>query len=386
MPSLMKFHPFVIACALAACSGVVIADETKGEPAAATKAQYEFGYRSSGEPGLIPLQVFDDGKNTYFKMRTTKVVPEIYLVTDVGKQPLRILRSSPYLVVNALGAKFEVRYGELVATVVSTAATAPKTVLGAEAALLVPTSSDRMPSDQPPKATPAPKSNYGPVNPIEGGGQDVSYLERTYTIPFLNGKFNLGPAALQTVDVVMAVPGRVDQVTITGREGVDSSDGIAQLRAYAIRDRLMSLGVSPEKIVTKTGISNETSQVLTHSMVSVVWSQAKAKAIEPTASGPATTPQNTNTGSTTSYKASVEDGSVAKTLGRWASQSGWTLVWDASQQPHLTANASYSGDFIKAAAQLLRDVGTAGYELEVEAYSNNVLRVADKFTEKRAKP
>lgn len=57
-----------------------------GEQAA--KKKYDFEYGTKGQPSVMPIQVFDDGANTFFQFSTEKNIPAIFAISDCGNKVL----------------------------------------------------------------------------------------------------------------------------------------------------------------------------------------------------------------------------------------------------------------------------------------------------------
>lgn len=100
---------------------------------------------------------------------------------------------------------------------------------------------------------------------------------------------------------------------------------------------------------------------------------AAAAAIESTpvpASVSVPAPQKTQ-----SWEVTTSDGTLFDALTRWADQAGWQVVWEASDDLVIPANASFHGEFRDAVRALFRSFTTS---LDPRFYlRNNVVRVTD---------
>lgn len=83
---------------------------------------YNWNYRFSGSPQLVPLHVFDDGTFTYFELAKNQAIPAIFAVDDRrGKEStVNIRRSGNYLVVQRIAPQFTLRSGAIVTSVFNT--------------------------------------------------------------------------------------------------------------------------------------------------------------------------------------------------------------------------------------------------------------------------
>ena len=69
-------------------------------------------------------------------------------------------------------------------------------------------------------------------------------------------------------------------------------------------------------------------------------------------------------------------GSLSGTLTSWAERAGWKLIWESDADFRLGAGATISGDFPKAASDLITSFSTSTPRIRAVFYSGNkVLRV-----------
>ena len=80
-----------------------------------------FGYHSSGDMALAPIQVFDDGRFTYFKFREKGDFPAIFSVDPKRNESIVNFRiENDYVVVEQLASRFTLRRGEQVVSILRT--------------------------------------------------------------------------------------------------------------------------------------------------------------------------------------------------------------------------------------------------------------------------
>lgn len=76
------------------------------------------------------------------------------------------------------------------------------------------------------------------------------------------------------------------------------------------------------------------------------------------------------------------DGSLARSLGRWARQANMPVIWEADRElPALLA--SYRGTFMAALEQLMIDSGNSAYPVHACIYDNLVRVIQDAQACKR---
>jgi hypothetical protein len=71
----------------------------------------------------------------------------------------------------------------------------------------------------------------------------------------------------------------------------------------------------------------------------------------------------------------MEGGTLEDTLMTWASRAGWTLVWNSKYSYPLSASAEFQGDFIDAAARLIKTMSRADKPPEGEFFKGNKVLV-----------
>ena len=81
---------------------------------------YNFAYSYTGSKETLPSRVFDDGKATYFAWPEQALVPAVFVVGPDGSESIaNYAIKGRYLVVDQLSARFVLRNGKSVATVVN---------------------------------------------------------------------------------------------------------------------------------------------------------------------------------------------------------------------------------------------------------------------------
>jgi type IV secretion system protein VirB9 len=101
----------------AASQNTPSAPEAAAPPAVAESVAPNYNYSLTGPEALSPVQVYDNGKATYFKF-TGNTLPAIYGVSPDGMEfPLPVVREGEYAVVNTTMQRFSVRDGSEVVCV-----------------------------------------------------------------------------------------------------------------------------------------------------------------------------------------------------------------------------------------------------------------------------
>lgn len=65
-------------------------------------------------------------------------------------------------------------------------------------------------------------------------------------------------------------------------------------------------------------------------------------------------------------------------LGDWATQAGFSLVWNARNDYELQSSATFRGDFVAAIREFFAALASNGLALRVTIYQgNNVMEVSE---------
>lgn len=79
----------------------------------ARNAQFSFDWQLAGDPEIMPLQVFDDGVETWLQFAPEGAWPAVFQVSAHGWQPLSYRREPPYMVLDGVYEHLELRGGHL---------------------------------------------------------------------------------------------------------------------------------------------------------------------------------------------------------------------------------------------------------------------------------
>jgi len=268
----MKIYIYrTIAAAALAC--VSVPAITAGSPT--PTASYNFQYKRVGEQQILPLQVFDDGRETYFQFsERAQVLPAILVESAEGMVVSKYHRSGPYVVIPGVASTYRLQFGSL-SGAVQYAGPARQTTAGrangasgsgAEehaglsapgsqaAAPVVAASSTPAASTAAPTAQPAPVRAFGLVAPL--GEMEAAArpepVKADVQIEFAVGKSVLGPEAMGGLKAAIAT-GEVAKRVITGRDDASYVEGLARARAIAIRAAAVKFGVHAERITMHEG-------------------------------------------------------------------------------------------------------------------------------------
>ncbi|MDH1522226.1 TcpQ domain-containing protein [Achromobacter mucicolens] len=137
---------------------------------------FRFDWQLSGDPAVAPLQVFDDGRETWLQFLPGQPLPAIFGMGDGGEHPLPYVRRDPYVVVAGAWNGLSFRGGRLTARARRAHAAAnPAREPASASRLALSTAAEPDPSQRPPldasaaitlsADTPARSDGHAPAGP-----------------------------------------------------------------------------------------------------------------------------------------------------------------------------------------------------------------------------
>ena len=73
---------------LAACAALEVRRSKDVSWASSTTGRHDFDWQLSGDQAVAPLQVFDDGHQSWLQSPPGQPLPALFAQTSAGKQPL----------------------------------------------------------------------------------------------------------------------------------------------------------------------------------------------------------------------------------------------------------------------------------------------------------
>ncbi len=378
--------------------------------------QYDFSYFTSGDQRATPVQVFDDGKSTYFQFRAGDGIPAIFSNKD-GRVGLLVPNfDGPYLHVAQTAGRFTLQLGRAQAQVVyggggredtppidavnrngmRTAYTGMGYPTNANVKLLA-----SLGTTLALKSSDALESNSY-ATPVKGDRVNWKESETentTQQVYFPLGSPKLTAQALKLLQATASDFKGATSITIVGRDDSSEKEGLEKARAVAIREALLKLGVSSERIAVKSGVMGSPrdklwpsdirlERVVPTSIARPSDSAEVRKGKDIRSELDSATPLASVSGSTpspskpmdvppTGFDLKASDKTVAGAIRRWAGATNYQVVWEAPP----SADAQITGDVVIAATNMkdaLDKVVPAlqrkGYDIQATLYSNRVIR------------
>lgn len=397
---------------------------------------YDFTYMSSGSLRATPVQVFDDGRNTYFQFRAGEAIPAIFAQNNGVMKLLVPTHEGPYIKVPEVHGQFTLQLGRAQAMVVHGGGTrldVPPIEQLAENGVATPYSGGPVRPGSRLVASLAPsipalvddaqdRNSY--ATPVRGDrvawvAPEASVTE--HTIWFPKGSHVLGPQGRKLLAAIATRVAPGDHLEVVGRDDETLKEGLDQARANSLRDALVKAGVSAEAITTRVAVAGKRDKNLWESNVRVS-AQAKMRdARQPATqtramdanhaniqalvrSGVLTVEQGNAMLRRQATQAAIEsrnvttltpptvmhpavppggfrmlatDKTVQGTVRRWAAAVGHTIVWEVPPEldAQVSGDAAIQATSIKEAIErLLSGLRQAGYALDATVYSNRVIR------------
>lgn len=398
---------------------------------------YDFGYFVSGDARAKPVNVFDDGRNTYFQFRAGEAVPAIFAARGGSPQLVVPTQEGPYVRVPEVHGRFVLQVGRAQVNVIHAGGErpdAPQITAVAPSGMTTPFTgqgSVQAGGRLVASLTPVPmamgdeqaldRNSY--ATPVKG--DKVYWQERTeqieHSIGFVRGGYVLSRDAQRALSGIAQRAAPSARFTVIGRDDDSYKEGLERARADALREALVKAGIPGDRITVRTGVAQAAHKGKLWDSTLIVETQQRAPAmrVTPTApsvgQGPGANPAVASnlealvrSGVLDSSQAaallaryqpaarlpalpappaleapeggwtiSAADKTVSGAVRRWAQALRYQLVWDAPAQMDapIAGEARLDGQNISEALDhLVRGLNEKGYALEVTIYANRVIR------------
>lgn len=417
--SKFNFSRFAVALAV---SAVCLAPATGAD--SARVGAYDFGYAASGDARARPVQVFDDGRNTFFQFRPGESVPAIFTQKAGTPQLLVPSQEGPYIKVASVHGRFVLQVGRAQAAVVHAGATrddAPPLNVVSNTGLTTPYVGGPIPdggrlvatlapADAPPDDA-AHRNSY--ATPRKGDA--VRWVEaearrEEASVWFTRGSAQLSPDARKALATAARGVGAHSRVVVIGRDDDTLKEGLDRLRGETLKTALVKSGIDESRISVRVGVAGtpkgtswpSTIQIETERPLAVASpaagransirsnldalvsagvlkpEQAQAIAAHHGARPVATAVQQQEVVPKGGFTLVAADKTVQGTIKRWATALNYQVVWDApaNLDAPVLGDATIPGASIQEALErLLGGLKEKGYALDATVFSNRVIRL-----------
>ncbi len=403
----MKF--FKLSSAGAACALVFGVTATPVNAPVQRVGHYDFTYFTTGEQRALPVQVFDDGKSTYFQFRAGETVPAIFVNRD-GRVNLAVPTfEGPYIRIQETAGRFTLQLGRAQAQVVYGGAgreNTPTIEAVNRNGMKTPYVGGGFPASENVRllaSVGAPASTMGATaletnsyaTPTKGDRvtwKDSETEVSENQIFFATGVPTIGPLGKKALDELAHKARSATSITVIGRDDSSEKEGLERARANNLRDALIKMGVSPDRITVRIGVMGTAKDKLWPSDIRIERTVPTAIArptLTPSSiesmvrSGALTKEQVIETRTpnrevpVTGFDFRATDKTISKTITRWGRSTNYEIVWDADP----SIDAPVNGDAMLAASSMKEALDKVvialqkkGYDVQATAYSNRVIR------------
>jgi outer membrane protein OmpA-like peptidoglycan-associated protein len=421
--TMSKTHLSRLAIALAAC-GACLAPATGAD--SARVGAYDFGYAATGDARARPIQVFDDGRSTFFQFRPGESVPAIFTHKSGIPQLLVPSQEGPYIKVANVHGRFVLQVGRAQAAVIHAGATredAPPMNVVSNTGLTTPYVGGPVPEGGRLVASLAPVDVGGaPDDAVYRNsyatprkGDAVKWVEaesrrEETTVWFPRGSAVLSADARKLLTAAARSVGAQSKVVVIGRDDDTLKEGLDGLRAETLKSALVKVGVDPSRIISRVGVAGtprgqawpSTIQIETERPLAVAATsaaratsirsnldalvaagvlkpeQAQAIAVHHGARAAAPLVQQPETVPKGGFTLVATDKTVHGAIKRWAASLNYQVVWDAPaalDAPILGDAAIPASSIQEALERLLGGLKDKGYALDATVFSNRVIRL-----------
>lgn len=397
---------------------------------------YDFSYLLSGDARAKPVQVFDDGRNTYFQFRAGEAVPAIFAARTGAPELVVPTQDGPYVRVPEVHGRFILQLGRAQANVVhggndrpdalqvtavaANGMTQPYMVAGG------PPAGGRLVASLKPVAmtmgNEAALDRNSYATPVKG--DRVYWPERIqeveHSIGFVRSAYVLSRDAQKAIARIAERAAPAARFTVIGRDDDSYKEGLERARADAILGALVKAGITSDRITVRTGVmkSGHKGKLWDSTLMVETVQQPPAMRPAPAVAANGAAPavagnidalvrtgvldraqadalsallaqyrpaqQALSSGAVPSpevpvggFTLSAADKTVSGAVRRWAHALKYQVVWDAPAQMDapIAGDATLQGQNISEAMDhLVRGLKEKGYALEVTIYANRVIR------------
>lgn len=296
-------------------------------------SHYSFDWRLSGNRQAAPLQVFDNGKQTWLQFTHGQPIPAIFQHTDTGDRPVRYQRQGPYVVLDGVWPVLLLRSGQLESRIERIVSAEQPVVL--ESAIVETIATQPAVLESAIAETVATKPEIADLTTVKLNNAAVltqaSFLSKRVD-PELEAEPRLGPELKP--DLKLVPESKPDS-------------------------KFIRLSVTPVKTQAeqKHGASVHAGEL--DAAISLPVQQPSSLSIS-------------------HYSVSPQDSNLRTALSRWATMAGWTFEpehWAVDADIPIVGSASFTADFKPAVQDLLASTELADRPLQPCFYSNRVLRI-----------
>lgn len=355
--------------------------------------RYDFAYQVVAHNRVRPVQVFDDGQNTYFQFGAGDAVPAIFRVTDDGPEMAAQSFEGPYLRIDGIAAEYILRLGTASGRVVYTsqgrtnpqlsapvAQSAPQPAVGgwnrvhvsAPQAMLTPSEARPRAIDTNSYATPA----KGDVTKWTS----VRVESEEHEVLFGKGISELSKPQVAKFEKLIANLNGDFSVIVIGRDDDSLKENLAEDRANHLAQILVRKGIPKSRIEIKTGpqqkgaLSAATQIKIVRTTQNELVQPQRLQAQIPVVPAPVYSEVPAE-----GFTFLTSDQTISGAVKRWARATSYQLVWELPRDvdPPILRPGRLKAETMKEALEVLEQgMKSKGYAIGITIYKNRVIRIS----------
>ncbi len=386
--------------------------------------QYNFDYAVFGEGKSRPVQVFDDGVNTYLQYKVGSDIPA--LMSANGDRKFNYELDGPYAVIKGTPRDLIAQFGVSKTRIVHSSLTSNAAQYSKTGQFAPIKSTESRIGDGYRRAMLASNSYADPALAqsdralLANSWQDNSYAipkkgdhvqwsavnANVQNVLFAKGSTKLTRDGNKAIAELVKQLDQTSQISVVGSDDDSFKEKLGESRAHILKETLIKFGVDASLIALKTTTPSVSelvkngSQIFTPSFIKWHVAPIQSTAQQDTApqveiarqlaSGtisPGMAAERLQEIEKTLTQRQVEapqipkrflikttDATVDALLRRWGAEYGWQVISKDAPEIKINGEAELiKTDFIKAADVVVSQARVAGYRINASAYSNKVL-------------
>lgn len=350
--------------------------------------RYDFAYQVTAANRVRPVQVFDDGQNTYFQFLGGDAVPAIFRITEDGPELTTQSFEGPYIRVDGIGSQYMLRLGSATGRVVYTAPgrAAWPGVPAAGASPATPwtkvVASAAPVALSPSEARPRAIDTNSYATPARGDTTRWAHSREEseeHEFAFPKGSDTLSRSQVQRIEKIASMLTGEFHVVVIGRDDQDLKEGMAESRSKAIGQALKTRGVPDARIEYRSASYQKGTGDTAASHIQIL--RTTYRDIQPPrpaviVAAPAAPMSESPPNGFTFEKT---DQTIGGAIRRWAAATQYQIVWEMPKDvdPQITTNSRLTADSMRQAMEMVAaGMKSKGYDMQVSIYRNRVIRVS----------
>lgn len=333
---------------------------------------YNFKYAAEGQKSLLPVQVFDDGKQTIFQFRPGQRVPAIFIEQDGGWTHTSLTPDGAYYTLPKTSRAFKLKIGYAEASIKYTGMDR-----GSSAGIAKGSVENRG------FATAAKGDEFAWSEDLDIGEQSVVFIKKSAKVTVASSK----QFAVLARKLANAKTIEVYGYSGTSDESFGDND-LGRRRVDAIVNSLTSFGVDRAKIKTGVSIYGASDAGGGEIGARVEYSISKIEPPKKTVAQPTITErvktERVKTGEVSTigkqlYRIERGDKTILDVIKRWGRNSGWEVIGvnfpNINLEESVDQEIAYS-TFLDAVEKMKEGLKRKGYtKVDGRAYMDNVIEI-----------